>query len=129
MQLSQNLKQIRKKWRLNRDEFASIFGIAPGTMLTYENGRSEPKVKFLLRLYEVTGIPFIEICTRPLDDAEIPESPGTFTLAEAKKGNSVPLTQDPLYNNHMMVKKVRDMEGEMAELRKKITDIEKEKGK
>lgn len=119
MQLSQNLKQIRKKWRLSQEEFAKLFDVAAGTMHTYEIGRSEPKLKFLLRLYEITGIPINEISTRLVNESEIPDNPGKVVLDRMKKDNATPLTQDPLYNHHMMVKKIKELEERVKGLENK----------
>lgn len=127
MYLGKNLKLIRKKWRLSQEDFANIFDVSNGSMHTYEIGRSEPKLKFLLRLYEVTGIPINEISTRFVKESEIPDNPGEFALNARKNDNATPMTQDPLYNSHAMVKKMRDIEGEMEALKKELEDLKKEK--
>lgn len=112
MQLADNIKSIRKKWKLKQEEFGEIFELGRGSISTYEGGVNEPKIKFLLRLYELTGISIYDICTRKLDKTEIPTQP--LNTPPGRSARVLP-TPDP---GKDFDSRLTDIEAELASLKK-----------
>lgn len=50
--LSQNIKKLRLFKHLSQEEFSTLFSIKRGTLGSYEEGRAEPKLEFLIKLAE-----------------------------------------------------------------------------
>jgi transcriptional regulator with XRE-family HTH domain len=75
MRLGENIRKIRKAWGLNQDEFAEIFEATRAMISSYEVAGIEPKVSFLLKLYELSGIEMTAICLDDLDKKDIPGTP------------------------------------------------------
>lgn len=114
MHLGSNIKAIRNKWRMSQEEFGDIFSIKKGAIHTYEKGDSEPRISFILKLYELTGIPFHVMCGRVVEEEDIPDSPGlkldSGKMENPTKSNKLSMVEEPLYNYHLLVTKLRELE-------------------
>ena len=75
MLLSDNIRLIRKRWRYKQEEFGALFEVKGQSISTYEKGTAEPKISFLLKLSERTGISVNDLCSGALTAGEIPEKP------------------------------------------------------
>lgn len=133
MQFGKNLTAVRKKWRLTQVDFGDFFGLGRGPIFNYEKDHNEPSLSFIIQLYEATRIPIYDLLVRELLEEEIPEKPYTEKSdikAIIPKKREFPLDnniEEPLYNHHLMVKKMKELEGDMAAIKKKVEDIEKRK--
>lgn len=75
MELAHNIKRIRKRWRMDQEEFGSFFQVSRGAISMYETEQNEPRLKFLLTLYELSGVDLYMVCTAKLRKEDIPEKP------------------------------------------------------
>lgn len=125
MQFGKNLTAIRKKWRLTQAEFGEIFELGRGPIFNYEKDHNEPSLSFMIQLYEVTRIPIYDVLVREIGDEEIPDKPferSSEFKAVIPEKREFPLDnniEEPLYNHHLMVKKIKDLEERMQGLEKK----------
>lgn len=115
MKLPNNLKLIRKKWKVNQEEFANLFDISRGAVATYEGGVNEPKLKLLLKLVELSGIGIYEMCMTDLNEEDIPNNPYS-SLPEIPKPKT-PIQLDPSY----------DYESRIADLEKRVDALQRSK--
>ena len=56
-----NLKILRKKNKLTQEDLASCLNISPKTISSWEKGRSEPKIDFLIRLSDYFNVSIDEL--------------------------------------------------------------------
>jgi predicted transcriptional regulator len=74
--LPENLKKIRKKWRLNQEEMGGLFDVKRDTIRRYEEGSVEVPLSVALKLEELTGILVGRLCRVQVPLQEIPTAPG-----------------------------------------------------
>ncbi len=63
MLLGNNIKFIRKKMKLSQEEFGAMFNVTRTTIGYYENEKAQPSVEFFLKLENISGYSFTQICT------------------------------------------------------------------
>ena len=106
MPLSENIRSIRVKWGYKQDDFGEIFELNRSVISTYETGIAEPKITFLVKLFELTGIPIQNLLTRKISDEEIPLRPDSFTPDETFVVNDPPgmyKRHDPAMEKHHLI--------------------------
>ncbi len=129
MYLGGNIRLIRKKWRYRQEEFGKKFDVQGQSISTYEKGSSEPRIGFLIRLSELSGIGVNDLCLRPLRESEIPEKPFyapqvSAPFVDEERSNYESLRPedlaDPLYNAHILVAEVKKLKAKVEELEKRL---------
>lgn len=75
MKVARNIRLIRKKWRFTQDDFGEFFEATRAMISSYESGVAEPRIPFLVKLYELSGIDITAICIDELTLEDIPEKP------------------------------------------------------
>ncbi|NBW09811.1 MAG: XRE family transcriptional regulator [Caulobacteraceae bacterium] len=68
MILGQNIRFIRKQLKLSQAKFAQYFDVTRAMIGYYEVGKANPSIEFLLKLEEISGYSFKEICTKNLQE-------------------------------------------------------------
>lgn len=67
MYLKENIRFIRKEHlQQTQEKFAETFGVTRQTISQYEGGYAQPDIEFLLKLEEISGVPFRKICLKKL---------------------------------------------------------------
>lgn len=56
-----NLKILRKKNKLTQDELGELLSVSGKTVSSWEKGRSEPKIDFLIRLSDYFNVSIDEL--------------------------------------------------------------------
>lgn len=130
MFLGNNIRLIRKKWRYKQDQFGAKFNVQGQSISTYEKGTAEPRLAFLLKLSEMTGVSINDLCGKPLHESKIPEKPfyapqAAMPLVVSEPGPNYDLLQpediaEPLYNMHILVAEVKKMRNRLEELEKSL---------
>lgn len=130
MFLGHNIRLVRKKWGLNQDQFGARFDIKGQSISTYEKGTAEPKLAFLLQFSEKTGVSVNDLCTKPLDESQLPDTPlynpPTATpMVTNKPGTNYDLLKpediaEPLYNIHILVAEIKRLRERVEDLERKI---------
>ena len=131
MQLARNIWVIRKRWRMNQDEFASLLGLNRGNISNYERGQNTPDVVFLIKLQDLTGVNAKDICYSTLDPELIPIQPldgkaiSPVSPSEFKEPDSPYISESRLYNIvelvkrvELLTKKIELLESELEELKR-----------
>ena len=67
MEISENIKALRKKLNMTQKELAENTGLSIGTIQGYEQGRYEPKLEALRLLIESLGCSYADLIDEPLD--------------------------------------------------------------
>lgn len=120
MELGNNIKQIRKRWRIKQEDFASLFNVKRASITNYERNINTPDVSFMIRLQDITGINIRDLYYKKLNPEDIPSRPLEF-----REGDPLPkvdqevkhkTSQDP-YNLIHLVERVKDLEEKMDEIR------------
>jgi len=73
--LGNNIKNIRKRWGMDQVEFAEFMDLTKGMISQYERGNNDPRIPFLLRLSDLTGIPSKRLYEEEILLSEIPPEP------------------------------------------------------
>jgi transcriptional regulator with XRE-family HTH domain len=60
--ISEIIRQYRFDARISREQLARQFGVTPPSVCEYENGRSMPGAKVLLKLASLTKVPIEVLC-------------------------------------------------------------------
>lgn len=108
---------------MTQPEFGEIFSVSKGSIHAYENDINEPKASFFIMLYELTSIHQYDLLTREISPSEIPDQPGIKLspgITEPPTKNEPPMIEEPLYNFHLLVKRMRELESEVKDLKGKI---------
>lgn len=58
---SNNLKVLRKEYKLSQDDLASHLNLSSKTISSWEKGRSEPKINMLLKLSDYFNVTLDEL--------------------------------------------------------------------
>lgn len=58
---SNNLKVLRKEYKLSQDDLASYLNLSSKTISSWEKGRSEPKIDMLLKLSNYFNVTLDEL--------------------------------------------------------------------
>lgn len=69
MVLGQNIRFIRKKLKQSQEKFAEYFDVTRTMIGYYEAEKAQPNIEFLLKLEEISGYSFKEICTENLQES------------------------------------------------------------
>lgn len=131
MQFARNIWVIRKRWRMNQDEFASLLGLNRGNISNYERGQNTPDVVFLVKMQDLTGVNARDLVysslnpeivpIQPLDGkAEPPVSPPEF-----KEPNSAYVSESKLYNVVELVKRVELLTKKMELLESELEELKR----
>lgn len=121
MRLGENIRKIRKSWGMNQDEFSEIFDATRAMISSYEISGIEPKISFLIKLYELTGIEMTALC---LDDIEITDIPKT-PLSKPPSRQERQLAKEEFQQNEKLVDRLEKLEQLSKEL---YNDYLKRKG-
>lgn len=68
MQRSANIRELRKKARLNQAELAYLLGVHETTIRRWERGNGEPALSEIAKLCEVLGVSEAELLRGPAED-------------------------------------------------------------
>ncbi len=116
---------IRKKWKLRQPEFGKLFNISKDQVSSYETGRVQPKVSFLIDLQCVTGINLKDLWTKQLDYDKIvpkPEGPiSDYTQSELPPD----IMEDPLPSH---IRQLQPLDALLKSLETRIVLLEKRLG-
>jgi transcriptional regulator with XRE-family HTH domain len=131
MQLARNIWIVRKRWRMNQDEFASLLGLNRGNISNYERGQNTPDVVFLVKLQDLTGVNAKDLCYSSLEAETIPIQPldgksgAAASPPEFEEPNSAYSPESRLYNIvelvkrvELLTKKIELLESELEELKR-----------
>lgn len=75
MSLGENLKKIRKKWRLNQSSFGELLGASQYDISSYENGKYEPKISTMIKLEKLVGISVRQLYEGQIEESRLPLLP------------------------------------------------------
>lgn len=67
MEISENIKKLRKSSNMTQKELADSTGLSIGTIQGYEQGKYEPKLDALRLLTESLGCSYSDIIDEPID--------------------------------------------------------------
>lgn len=67
MEISENIKKLRKSLSMTQKELAESTGLSIGTIQGYEQGKYEPKLEALRLLTESLGCSYSDIIDEPID--------------------------------------------------------------
>lgn len=124
-ELSNNLKLIRKKWKLNQTDFASLFGLNKGNISNYERDQNVPDIAFFIRLQDLTGINakalcYIELKSQDILDQPLKDSSSKVNVSMVEEPKVSYLSRQDLYDFHKLVEKVEELDAIVKELKKRI---------
>lgn len=102
--LGENIKKIRRKWRMNQEEMADFFGITRVAVGNYEKEKNIPNAFIIVELQNLTGINANDIIYTDLDENNIPSEP-----LSNKSGEQITETESS-------DTRLRELEERMAEL-------------
>jgi len=67
MHFGENLKLFRDKHlRMKQEEFSLIFNVSHATISAWENNKYQPNMDDLLKIEEMSGVPFRRFCLEKL---------------------------------------------------------------
>lgn len=119
-----NIKKVRKRWRMDQDDFGEFMASSRGMISLYERGQNAPSLIFVSRLVKLSGISFLTMYETELLDSDIPHDPLTEdqqTSAPTVIDRAVPpqsnTSQKDLYNYHTLVNKVSELDAILQEFR------------
>lgn len=75
MNLAANIKKIRRRWKLDQQEFADLLDSKRGRISQYEIGNNNPSIEFMITLQNYTNINIADLAYKTLTPYDIPESP------------------------------------------------------
>lgn len=75
MELAKNIKKIRRRWKLDQQEFAELLDSKSPRISTYELAKVLPGIDFILRLQNLTDINVKDLAYKKLTPYDIPENP------------------------------------------------------
>ena len=61
MSIGEKIKELRKREKLNQEEFGKKVGISKNAVWNYENGKREPSLEILTKISKAFDIPMIDI--------------------------------------------------------------------
>lgn len=71
MYFGHNLKLLREKHlNINQEELSHIFKVTHATISAWESGKHNPKIPALLKIEEISGIPFRRFCLEKLQESD-----------------------------------------------------------
>ena len=73
--LPDNLRLIASCWNISQDELGNKFLLNRGVMSTYVLEKSQPSVKMMIELENITGISVKDLYYRKIEKEELPERP------------------------------------------------------
>lgn len=118
--LGANIKMIYKRWGLDQSEFAALMESTRGRVSQYVIGASEPKIPWMIRLQELSGIPIPDIYNRTLNKEDIPAEPitsfATKILSEPSSGYKPTKVNEELLHIPTLIKKIQELEDRVREL-------------
>ena len=81
MQRSANIRELRKKARLNQAELAYLLGVHETTIRRWERGNGEPALSEIAKLCEVLGVSEAELLRGPAEEKWVLE----IKIADSKE--------------------------------------------
>lgn len=119
-----NIKKIRKRWRMDQDQFGEFMSSSRGMISLFERGQNTTSLAFAIRLVKLTGISFLSMYETELLESDIPHEPLDATQQKANPTiinrtvdfQSLPSDID-LYNYHALVKKVNELDAAIQDLK------------
>lgn len=75
LELGRNIKKVRKRWGMDQNVFSEFMGLTKGMISTYERGNNDPRIPFLIRLSDLTGIQVKRLYEEEILLSEIPAEP------------------------------------------------------
>ena len=122
MFFSKNLKTVRKKWKVQQDEFGEMMEVNRGNISSYETNDSQPKILFLLKLQGMTGINIWDLYYREINKDELPEYPIEYDLKNPPinlTSHMQEITQKAsLYNINTLIEYVQELGKKIEEMGK-----------
>jgi len=70
MYLGENIRLLREAMKLSQESFGLILNVSRGQIHNYEKNINEPGVHGLLKLEELSGIPFRNLCKEKLKEED-----------------------------------------------------------
>ncbi len=117
--LGKNIKEIREAWGMSQPKFGDMFGVSKNMLSTWENGGHSPSIKFMVLLIETTGIPFLDLCKRAIDESEIPDKPDAEAVLQKSRINEMNTNTVELQKEMMaLMKENFDLKLELEKLKK-----------
>lgn len=120
MSLGKNIKIIRKKWRLNRDEFGELLDSTGPRVSQYEIDNNEPKIVFIIRLQQLTNINTYDLYYSDLNQSDIPTEPLVDNLAKPKPK---PTGTGPTTDKYYLMIKLAEMDKQIIELQRQMNQL------
>ena len=134
MSFPSNLKRIRKKFRMNQEEFGRLFGRSRDQIKRLESGQMEASISFAVRLEELSGITVKQLFatlvpehilkTYPLPPEAEPETMQE-PPEEAPKYRKPPATVDV----NELLKAISELKNMVKKLTERINRLEEDKDK
>jgi transcriptional regulator with XRE-family HTH domain len=86
MYLKENIRFIRKQYlKQTQERFAEFFGVTRQTISQYEGGYAQPDIEFLLKLEEVSKVPFRLICLKILHEDDFAKNYSKVEIAHVQE--------------------------------------------
>lgn len=112
--LGQNIRKIRKHWKLGQGDFGAIFDTTRPTLSSYENNNSKPDIFFLVKLQQLSHINAYDLVYNDILENNISPAPDHDNL-------TIPPGQ--IEEQDLMKVMVKQMM-EMQETNKKVRELE-----
>ena len=116
---------IRKKWKLRQPEFGKLFNISKDQVSSYETGRVQPKVSFLIDLQCVTGINLKDLWTKQLDYEKIVPKPDRPISDYTQSELPPDIMKEPLQSH---IRQLQPLDALLKNLETRIEILEKKFG-
>lgn len=141
MTLRENLKLIRKKWKMNQTEFGALLNASQYDISGYEKGKYDPKISALIRLEELTGIPVAVLYGQAIDVNKVPTSPlSSYVVKETKpsivsedrpaydKTEAKKVKEEDLIDVLKLVETVKELQKKIEKMSKEMKDLQQKFG-
>lgn len=117
MPLGENIKTIRKRWSMNRDEFGELMDSTGPRISQYEIKNNEPKIPFIIRLQQLTNVNTYDLYYSILPIEDIPPKP----LLDRLSTNAHPEVSST--SKYDLGVKLDSLEKEIITLKEMITQL------
>lgn len=122
--LGRNIKSIRKKWGYDQVGFGEMMDCTRAQVSQYETGNNDPRIPFLIRLQDLTGISCKRLYEQEVHRDEIPAEP----LGEGSGDQSAShVSESKLSYKSNLPLELRQLMQLIEEMRSRLDKLEEDK--